>query len=346
MKSPRLRALVLAAGFGLRLRPLTLFLPKALLPICGRPLVTHTLQDLARIGCEGVALNLHHLPEAIPNFLGNRFGDLPLTYSLEDPIQGTLGALFPLREFLSKADLVLVVNGDTLCSWPWKTMIRKHLRSEADVTLLLHRRPPDQRLGGPVGIDARGAVVQLRDTEPIGEVAHRHIFAGAQILSPRFLSQIDQGPADIVGDLYIPLLRSSGRIQSVVTARRWHDLGTPQRYLDASLEWLRRSKFGLRQRNAVSSLADVEPSSVLSRSIIEAGAIIERDASIEGSVLMSNVRVSVGSTIRSSIIGPEVELPRAATIERRMVTRIRSGYHPNAGETVMGELVYSPLESG
>lgn len=97
--------------------------------------------------------------------------------------QGTLGALYPEREILAAADLILLVNGDTLCRWPWKAMIRRHLRSGADATLLLHRRAPVEDFGGGVGIDSHGAVVQLRDGDPIGEVAKRQVFAGAQVLS-------------------------------------------------------------------------------------------------------------------------------------------------------------------
>lgn len=345
MKIPRIRALALTAGFGSRLRPLTYFLPKALLPICGEAVAGHTLRQLARLGCESAVLNLHHLGDAIREHFGAAYHGLAIAYSQEEEIQGTLGALYPVRDLLAEAELVLLVNGDTLCSWPWKAMIRQHLRSGADVTLLLHRRSPREVLGGPVGVDSHGVVVQLRDSEPIAEVAKRHIFMGAHVLAPHLLERIADKPADIVSDLYIPLLREKGQIHSVVTTRKWHDLGTPERYLAASLDWARRRRLpGFRPSGKISSLAEIAESATVQRAVVEAGAVVHGEARIERSVLLPDAVVPRGCTIRGSIIGPGVELPAAAAIEHRMVTRIRSGYQPGDRDSVMGDLVYTPLE--
>ncbi len=347
MKSRRLRAFVLTAGLGSRLRPLTYFLPKALLPICGEAVAGRTLRQFARLGCESAVLNLHHLGGDISEHFGSTYHGLPITYSPEEVIQGTLGALYPQRDYLAQADLVLLVNGDTLCSWPWKKMIKKHLRSGADATMLLHRKRPQEALGGPVGVDARGAVVQLRDAEPVGEVTRRHIFAGAHVLAPRLLERIEKGPSDIVGDLYIPLLKEKGRIHSVTTARKWHDLGTPERYLQASLGWARRRKLpGFRSSGVVSSLAEIDETASVQRAVVEGGAVVRSEARIEESILLSGAIVPSGCTIRGSIVGPGAELPAGAKIERRMVTRVRSGYQPGARDSVMGDLVYTPLERG
>ncbi len=344
MKSPRLRAFVLTAGFGSRLRPLTFFLPKALLPICGEAVAGHTLRQLARFGCESAVLNLHHLGDAISEHFGTAYHGLQITYSPEEEIQGTLGALYPVRDQLMEADLVLLANGDTLCSWPWKAMIRQHLKSGADATILLHRRPPREAQGGPVGVDARGAVVQLRDAEPLAEVAKRHLFMGAHVLAPHLLEGIEEKPADIIGDLYIPLLREKGRIHGVATARKWHDLGTPERYLAASLDWARSRRLpGFRPNSVCSPLAEIDEAVKIHRAVVEAEVVVRGEARIERSVLLPGAIVPSGCTIRSSIIGPGVELPAAARIEHRMVTRVRSGYQPGVGDSVMGDLVYTPL---
>jgi hypothetical protein len=120
----RFRALVLAAGRGERLRPLTDRLPKPLLPVAGQPVAAHTLARLAAAGCEAAAINLHHQGELIRKRFGGRFGAMPLTYSEEPERLGTLGALWPLRDFLAAAELVVVINGDSLCRWPVKTLLR------------------------------------------------------------------------------------------------------------------------------------------------------------------------------------------------------------------------------
>ena len=345
VKKPRLRAFVLTAGLGLRLRPLTLFLPKPLLPIRGEAVAGHTLRQLARLGCESAVLNLHHMGDVVEEHFGAAHDGLPIVYSREPEIQGTLGALYAERDRLAQADLVLLVNGDTLCSWPWKALIRRHLRSGADATMLLHRRSPRTALGGPVGVDADGMVVQLRDSEPIREVARRHIFMGAHVLAPRLLERIGKGPSDIIGDLYIPLLQEKGRIRSVITARRWHDLGTPERYLAASLDWARKGMPGLRRPGGfVSPAAEVEEAASVQRSVLEAASVVRSGAQVEGSLLLPGAVVAAGCAIRDSIIGPGVELPATAGIKRRMVTRVRTGHPPGAGDSVMGDLVYTPLE--
>ncbi len=344
MNSPRLRALVLTAGFGTRLRPLTFFLPKVLLPVGGEAVAGHTLRRLARFGCESAVLNLHHLGDAVKEHFGSEYCGLPIVYSHEEEIQGTLGALYPVRDRLMEADLVLMANGDSLCAWPWKRMIRQHIKSGADATMLLNRRPPREAQGGPVGVDARGAVVQLRDSEPIGEVAKRHLFMGAHVLAPRLLEKIEEKPADIVGDLYIPLLKEKGRIHGVVTARRWHDLGTPERYLAACLDGSRGRRLpGFRTSGAISPVAQVDETASVHRTMVAQQAVIGGEARIEHSVLLAGAVVPGGCTIRRSIIGPGVELPDAARIEHRMVTRVRSGYQPGARDSVMGDLVYTPL---
>ena len=344
MKKPRLRAFVLTAGLGIRLRPLTSFLPKALLPICGEAVTGRTLRQLARVGCESAMLNLHHLGDAVREHFGAAYSGLPIAYSHEEEIQGTLGALYLQREWLAEADLVLLVNGDTLCSWPWKAMIRRHLRSGSSVTMLLHRQRPRASLGGPVGVDTSGMVVQLRDAEPVAAIAKRHVFMGAHILAPRLLEKIRKGPSDIVGDLYVPLLKEEGRIRGVVTARRWYDLGTPERYLAASLDWARKRMPGLRPRGFISPSAEVDEDAKLQGAVVEAGAVVRSPAHVERSVLLPGAVVANGCTIRDSIIGPGVELPATARIERRMVTRVRSGYLPGERDSVMGDLVYTPLD--
>ncbi len=340
----RIRGFVLAAGYGERLRPLTLFLPKPLLPVAGEPVLGHTLRRLAAARCEAVAVNLHHLPEAIPQRLGESYHGLPLVYSLEDEIQGTFGALYPLRDFLAAADLVLLVNGDSLCAWPWRRLIRHHLRSGAEATLLVHRRAPDPDLGGGVGLDTAGRVVALRDAM-VGDVKRHHVFAGAHVLSRRLLDRLTDGPGDIVDDLYIPLLADGGRIDGVVTAARWHDLGTPERYLEAHLDWLRRPPFG-RRRSSISPLALIHPTSTVLASGVEPDVRIGEESHVEGSVLFSGAEVAAGSRIERSILGPGVRLPAAARIEGRMINRTRLGYMASARESVMGDLVYTPLDQG
>lgn len=344
MNPVKFRALVLAAGEGTRLQPLTAFIPKPLLPIDGEPIAGHTLRQLAGAGCELAVLNLHHLPDQIRDHFGRSCHGMPVRYSLEEQIQGTLGALHGPRDLLRQAEVVLVLNGDTLCRWPLQKLIRQHLRSSADVTLLLHRRAPEAALGGGVGVGADGRIVSLRDSTPIAEVRTRHVFAGAHVLSPAMFERIQEGAGDIISGLYVPLLQEGARLQAMISRRPWHDLGTPRRYFIAAHDAAVR---GLRDRwrdQRISPLARVDHGAKVTGSFVEAEAEIGEKVSVERSILLSGARLERGCRVRSCILGPGVRLPASSVVERRMINRMPAAYQPGGQESVMGDLVYTPLE--
>ncbi|HLF55891.1 MAG TPA: sugar phosphate nucleotidyltransferase, partial [Thermoanaerobaculia bacterium] len=196
-----MRALVLVAGRGERLWPLTLELPKPLLPVAGRPLVAWTLDRLAALGVAGAALNLHHLGTRIRVALGDGHGTLPLVYSEEAELLGTGGALPPLRAWLGEAERVLVVNGDSLCRWPLAELVARARRTRAPATLLFHRTADPRRFGGGVAVEG-GRVVAFRRGALGWETARtRRVFAGAAVLAPELLDRLPEGASDIVGAL-------------------------------------------------------------------------------------------------------------------------------------------------
>jgi mannose-1-phosphate guanylyltransferase len=167
----RLRALVLAAGRGARLQPLTDAIPKPLLPVAGEPVLGRTLRRLADAGCEAAAINLHHRAGEIRRRFGQAFAGLPLTWSEETTLLGTWGALRPLRGFFAGADLVLIVNGDSLCRWPLAELVRRHLGGGAAATLLLSSRADPAEFGGGVALGRGGAILSLRPAESAGMAA-------------------------------------------------------------------------------------------------------------------------------------------------------------------------------
>jgi len=337
----RVRALVLAAGLGTRLRPLTAGIPKPLLPVRGEPILFHTLRRLAAAGCEAAAINLHHGAEQVPRLLGKELAGLPLTYSEEPLLLGTLGAFAPLRDFFAAADLALLVNGDSLCRWPLVPLVRHHRERGALATLLLAARADPAQFGGGVTVGRGGALLALRPTggavaaapgalgaapagtaEPAATAApRRRVFAGAHVLSRRLLQRIAAGgslrvPADIVLDLYEPLLTAQpGCLATLTTARHWHDLGTPRRYLTAVLDWAQAGGHG----RWISPAAEVSPLAAVRRASVEAGSRIADGAVVEGSVLLPGARVGAGCEVRDSILGPGAELPAGSHVAGQLV---------------------------
>lgn len=353
MPSLRLRALVLAAGRGERLRPLTDALPKPLLPVAGLPVAGYTLARLAADGCEAAALNLHHLGDAVRDEFGDSFAGMPLTYSEEPELLGTLGALHPLRDFFAEADLVLVINGDSLCRWPIKRLVRRHLASRAAATLLFARGADPEEFGGGVAVGDGGRVLAFgREPPPgaawagrSGEKVDRWVFAGCQVLSPELLARTRPEPSDTVRDLYMPLLEEGAYLGAMPTRRRWHDLGTPRRYLAAVLDWGRGGwPERLWRRSWVSPEAAVGRGARLGRSAVEAAARVDGGARLERTLVLPGARVAAGCRLREAVIGPGATLPAGTRLERRVVTAAREGTAPAADESRVGGLVYTPFE--
>jgi mannose-1-phosphate guanylyltransferase len=321
---PRRRALVLAAGFGRRLRPLTDGIPKPLLPVAGRPLVAWTLDALVAAGCEAIAVNLHHLGEAIPAALGDRHRRIPLHYSREPEILGTLGAVGPLRDFLGEAGEILIVNGDSLCRWPLRALLERHRKTGAAATLLVAERADPRGFGGGLALAEDGRVLAFRSGAIAAAVARRRrVFAGAQVWRRELLDRVGEGFADTIGDLYEPLLADGTEIQSRATRRPWHDLGTPARYLAGALEW---GLAGLPANGVrLAPGAAVERGARVRGSVLEAGAHVAAGAGVESSLLLPGARVGAGAAVREAILGPGVELAAGARIERAMLTCATAG---------------------
>lgn len=312
MPPPRLRALVLAAGRGERLRPLTAALPKPLLPVAGRPLLAWTLERLRAAGCEAVAINLHHLGSQIRDRFGEHFRGMPLTYSEESDLLGTAGALPPLRPFLEQADRVLVVNGDSLCRWPIESLLAAQSKRKPAATLLVHRKADPRAFGGGVALED-DEITAFRPGSLAHASARRHlVFAGAQVLEPELLARIPEGPGDLVTVLYEPLLAAGAPLATVVTERLWHDLGTPQRYLDGVLDWTFR---GSNQASRIVKGAEVAPGARLRRTIVEGGAVIEAESDLRGCVVMPGAKIGKGAQLIRCLVGPGATIAAGTQVE-------------------------------
>ncbi len=346
MKPAGFRAVVLTAGLGTRLRPLTDLVPKALLPVAGRALVAHTLGQLAAAGCEAAALNLHHLGDRIREALGGAFDGMPLTFSEEKGLLGTLGALGPLAGFLAGAETVVVINGDSLCRWPLKQILKQHRRSGARATLLLSERADPEEFGGGVGLDVEGRVISFRkgdERAERGEIKRRRVFAGCHVLSHELCRGVAAEPADFVDDLYLPLLERGEQLHAYASNRPWFDLGSPRRYLAGVQAWIGGWPRLLR-RSWIAPGADIAADAKLRRVVIESGARVEAGAEVAGCLLLPGARVAAGCRVLDSILGFGAALPAETSVEGRLVTPVRANVASGSGDSVVGGLIYTRLD--
>ena len=322
MPAPRLRALVLAAGRGERLRPLTAEIPKPLLPVAGRPLIAWTLERLRRAGVESAALNLHHLGEAIRGTFGASFRGMPLVYSEEPELLGTGGAIPPLLDFLTGAERVVIVNGDSLCRWPFEQMVRLHAKERPAATLLVHRGADARSFGGGVALEESEITAFRRGALAHASARRHRVFAGAQIVESRHLARIPAGPGDLIATLYEPLLAEGAPLRALETIRLWHDLGTPRRYLEGVLDWTFR---GSTSASRVAAGAAVERTARLRRTLVERGAKVAAGARLSASLVLVDARIGEAARLRQVIVGPGAEVASGRRAERLLFTRNPDG---------------------
>lgn len=229
----RLSGLVLAAGEGTRLWPLTRHRPKPLVPLAGRPLLAWGLDALRAAGVGAVGVNAFHLAEQVVAACAH---DPHIAVIVEEALLGTGGGIRGISARLPEGT-VIALNGDALFDFALAPFLAYHRAVGALGTLVLREVPPDAPFGR-VGVDAGGRVHRIAEVE--GPDAHRHAlrfgaFTGVQLLEPDLLAAIPAGPCDILRSAWKARLNERAPLYGVFAAPdcAWFDVGTPERYLAA-----------------------------------------------------------------------------------------------------------------
>ncbi len=277
--------MVLAAGLGTRLRPLTDLLPKPLVPIGDRPMLAHVAERLREAHCERIVANAHHHADAIAAFCARE----GIEVSREEDLLGTAGGLEHAAALLGEGD-VLVHNGDVLVDVDLRALGDAHREKGAAATLAIVSCAEHE---GNVGVDGAGRVVRLRkETFADGEIAAGE-FTGVHVVSPIVRATLPKKGC-VVGDVYMPRLRGKAADLYVYHARDYVDVGSIEGYIRANVAWLgARTSFvadgayvaeGVTlDRVVVGANARVEGAGVVSRCVVWPNAIAR--APLEGIVI-------------------------------------------------------------
>lgn len=292
-----MKAMVLAAGLGLRMRPLTLLRAKPVLPVLNRPLLEWTMVRLARAGVKDVVVNLHHLPETVTAVLGSgrRFG-LRIRYSRESTILGTGGGPRAVREVFGDEPLLLV-NGDVLFDLDLRRLLAAHRASGARATLALRPNPVPHAYS-PVVSDRKGRILSIA-RRPAGARGAVSMFASVHVMDPALLERLPEGASDSVLDLYIPLLAEGAHLQGVPSRGAWYDFGRPSLYRDAQLRLLPGRG---RDRSLVHGKARVAATARVRRSVVGSGARVGAWTRVERSVLWEGAVVEAGARVSGAVV--------------------------------------------
>lgn len=232
-----MKAMILAAGLGTRLRPLTERIPKPLLPVAGTPLIVWNLLLLRRHGVSEVVVNLHHLGHLIEDALGDgsRYG-LRVVYSREPVILGTGGGLKQAEPWFEERPF-LVLNGDTLLELDLTALMAFHRDRNALATMVL-RDDPEAGRWGPVEVDRQGRILSIngrgrdgRDSEPAA--GPPLMFAGVHVMHPRLLRDVPAGRESSIIEAYVRAIQQQEPIWGYRMEGYWSDVGTPERYAQA-----------------------------------------------------------------------------------------------------------------
>ena len=350
------RAMVLAAGFGKRLRPLTTYYAKPALPLLGRPMIEYTLRRIARQGIRDVVVNLHHRPETLEPSLERASETLSVHRSLETEILGTAGGLKKAAKLLGQG-VFLLLNGDTLCDFDLQQMSEVHARSKAKATLLLRPRPAGGSYSG-IRVGSRGKILGIeRGREGSAEL----MFAGVWLLDSSVIELLSGAPGGLEEELLPRLIEENSAFGSVSDGR-WITIDTPRRYWEASLtmvrdrifeeEWaVRRRPHAVVDGASARVLAGVDTrveEGVRFRGTVILGARchVAHGAKLENVVCWDDASIPSGASLGNCVVTDGVVLPSECELKDKVVLKLGSDRSGVRRREIQDDLVVAELKSG
>jgi len=326
-----MQALILAGGKGTRLRPLTVYTPKPIVPICNRPFLLYQIDTLRRAGVTDITLSLSYQPEKIEHQLsdGSEFG-VKLKYMVEPQPMGTAGA-YKFAEDLIREPTV-VFNGDILTDLDLKTVIRQHNDRGALATIVL--APVENPSAyGLVETETDGRVRRFLEKPKTDEITVNTINAGTYILEPQVLDLIPKGENhSFEYGLFPTLLESKkGFFAHIPQRTYWTDIGTPARYLQAHHDLLanrvtrihiknRRGDFDSATHAEIDDLSmigddcTIKPGARIVNSVLGPGCYVEERALIGNSVIWAHTRVGTAAKVDGAVIGRGCHIGRSTSV--------------------------------
>ena len=295
-----MRAMILSAGYGTRLWPLTEDRTKPAIPILGKPLVGYVAEYLAKYGCGEILVNLHHRPDSVRRALGDgsKFG-VELYYIEEPEILGTSGALDNAREYLQDETFV-VINGKIISDIDLNAAMQTHRESGAIATLVLLPNTKRERF---TVVETSGGLLRGFAGMPAAPASSEEpaplMFTGIQILEPRIFDYIPRGVfSHSTTHVYPQAMEKGEPVAAHVANGNWYELSTLQRYLDISLAMLaeRSEAFTAGPRCEISSAA------LVSEAVLWDGVVVEAQARVKRAVLGDGVHIRSGDVIEDSVV--------------------------------------------
>jgi mannose-1-phosphate guanylyltransferase len=326
-----MQALILAGGKGTRLRPLTVYTPKPIVPICNRPFLLYQIDTLRRAGITDITLSLSYQPNKIEQLLGDGSDHgVKLKYTVEPQPMGTAGA-YKFAEDLIREPTV-VFNGDILTDLDLKAVIREHNERKATATIVL-TPVKDPTTYGVVETEKDGRVRRFLEKPKVEEITSNNINAGTYVLEPKVLDYLPKGENySFEYGLFPDLLKRGEAFYAHIPTRTyWIDIGTPERYLQVHDDLLanrvgrihikdRKGQFDAATVAEIDDLSmvgddcQIKPGAQIINSVLGQGCFVEERARVENCVIWPHTRIGTTAQLNGAIVVRGCHIGRSAVV--------------------------------
>lgn len=338
-----MKALILAGGFGTRLRPLSCTRPKLLFPIGNKPLIDWTIEKLTKSGTKKVILAVNHMADAliqhykrskqIPKITFSR--DNPVSDMLLTPFQRPLGTGGPIKNaerLIGRKGPFLVLNGDILTNIDYAELMKRHrTNKEATATIALYRVEDPSRYG-VAELATNNRVVQFIEKPPIEKAPSNLINAGIYVLEPEIFDYIPHARTVSIEHEVFPKLAKEGKLYGSSLQGLWIDIGEPEDYLRANKLWLDveikknqiqkdvhvedrvkiKAPSTINNKTTIREKSEIGPHVVLGKHVT-----VGKGVRIENSIILSRTVIADFTSIEGSIIGEAALIGSDVKIEKR-----------------------------
>ena len=333
VEGAHVKAMVLAAGLGTRLLPLTKDTAKPAVPFANRPLIHHCLEWLCKNDVDHVVINLHHRPESVIAAVREHLWPVEIDFSHEPQILGTAGGVKKAEKHFTDGTFIMV-NSDSLYEVDLTGPVAHHKEKGAVATMVLREASAKDPYGRVI-VDEGGRVKEIRGRETLGEETEGYIFTGIHVFEPEVFHYIPPGRFYEINQMVYPRLIREGRVvQGFVSDDFWAEVGNHKAYLQAHRDVLRRRRNSLVRESPVPSETKVSSPVLIGRechvgrgarigpmAVVGHRCTIGRGTVIEGSVLWDDATVGAGSRVSGSIVGHQTSIAPGTHLERMVACR-------------------------
>ncbi|HEX4922571.1 MAG TPA: NDP-sugar synthase [Bdellovibrionales bacterium] len=323
-----MKGMLLAAGLGTRLRPVTDRIPKPAVPMLNVPMLLYNEYLLRSLELERLVVNTHHLPERIRE-LRPRMKVQDLVFSHEPQILGSGGGIWNAKKHLNDGFHFIVCNGDNIILPKRAGLLEQfmefHKHHKALSTLMVMEHPDAGVKFNAVWADKAGNVAGIGKTKT-GVGTKPYHFIGIQAFSPRIFEYLPEGESNIFQDAILPALQNEQRVLAFTAPVRWYETGDEKSYLDATLElanllWSEESSF--EKTFLQQLLQDLLPTMKIparGEPFLGDGAQVENGATLEGIVVLGNrVRITKNSHLKDTVVLDEATLHDGVSLQNRLI---------------------------